>query len=125
MRIIEQQMLEAISLRRNWRRSNTRVEIVANGTLAAVYLHENLIALVHLHASVLYLSSAGWRTRTTKSRLNALLDRYNRSIYQCHGVWYWDTGMVFTDAPLQSILLDYERPTTRSDRKRDKNLFVA
>lgn len=118
-------MLEAISLRRNWRRSNTRVEIVANGTLAAVYLHENLIALVHLRASVLYLSSAGWRTRATKSRLNALLDRYNRSIYQCHGVWYWDTGMEFTDAPLQSILRDYERPTTRSDRKRDKNLFVA
>ena len=123
MLIIEQQMLEAIRLRRNWRKSNTQVVMECGGAVAAVYLHGNLIAVMHTSVSLIYLSSAGWRTRTTKSRLNALLERYNTHIYQRGGIWYWSNGHQFTDAPVQSVLNDL-RGTHRT-LTRDKNLFVA
>ena len=121
MLIIEQQMLEAIRLRRNWRKSNTQVVMECGGAVAAVYLHGNLIAVMHINGG-LWLSSSGWRTRTTKSRLNAILELYNMRIYQRNGLLYFDGGRQFYDAPVQSILRDFR---SRYEQSRDKNLFVA
>lgn len=116
-------MLEAIRRRQNWRRSNTEVKIMCGGAVAAVYLHNNLIAVLHLNAGLTYTSSAGWRTPTTKSRLNALLERHGIAIHQVRGTWYWDSGTMFSDSPVQSILNDF--CSQYSKVTRDRNLFVA
>lgn len=121
MRIIEQEMLEAIRLRRNWRKSNTQVIMECGGAVTTVYLHGNLIAVMHINGG-LWLSSQSWRTRTTKSRLNAILEQHNMWIYQRNGLWYFDCGMPFSDAPVQSILNDFR---SQHEQTRDKNLFVA
>lgn len=126
MRKIEQQMLEAIRLRRNWRKSNTEVLIECDGQIAAVYLFGNLIALYFYATRTMHISSAGWRTRTTKSRLNVLLEQYGLHIYQRNGVWHYsDTNTVFIDEPVESILAQRICAMCSGVTKRDKNLFVA
>lgn len=126
MRIIEEKMLEAISRRQNWRRSNTSVVYVSTANISAVYLHDNLIALYLHNTRHVLCSSAGWRTRTTKSRLNALLEQFGLAIHQRNGLWYLSDGGMFYDEPLGTILRDMIDAAIE-DRKRtnDKNLFVA
>lgn len=70
MRKIEQEMLRAIAKRRNWKKSNTRVNIVNNW--AEVFLFGNKIAQIDLDSGVIYATHCGWPTVTTKSRLCAL-----------------------------------------------------
>lgn len=58
-------------------------------------LHGNIIAQIDEHNS-LFITSAGWRTNTTKERLNGLP---NVSIYQKKGIWYlngemWDGNWI-------------------------------
>ena len=54
-----------------------------------VKLHNNLIATISNNGD-LKLSSCGWETVTTKSRLNAVLDCFfnNLTIFQKNFVWY-------------------------------------
>lgn len=126
MRIIEQQMLTAISRRLNWRKSNTEVRIECDGQIAAVYLFDNLIALYFYATRTMRISSAGWRTRTTKSRLNVLLEQYGVHIYQRNGVWrYSDTNTPFIDEPVESILAQRICAMRSGVTKRDDNVFVA
>lgn len=40
------------------------------------------------------VNSGGWKTPTTKARLN---DYLPLSIYQRNGIWYWKDGTMFTD----------------------------
>lgn len=42
------------------------------------------------------VSSGGWRTVTTKARLNAFLPSSNQ-LYQRSGVWFWTDGREFCD----------------------------
>ena len=53
-----------------------------------LYLHNNRIAWIE--NGKLYLSSCGWRTVTTKERLNGVLDVFGLSygIYQRNFEWY-------------------------------------
>lgn len=127
MRIIEQQMLTAISRRLNWRKSNTEVRIECDGQIAAVYLFGNLIALYFYATRTMRISSAGFRTRTTKSRLNVLLEQqYGVHIYQRNGVWYYsDTNTAFFDEPVESILAQRIAMMRSGVTKRDDNVFVA
>ena len=77
MRKVEEQMNMAIRARKNWAGSNTTVRCFKeNGitTEMQVLLHGNLIAWLDTATNDLNISSAGWETVTTKSRLNALLD---------------------------------------------------
>jgi len=88
MRKIEQQMNNAVNNRVSWHNNNTRVDRMGNRS--EVYLHNNLIAVVHDNGD-LQLSSAGWETVTTKSRLNALLENffgYGLRIFQHDWNWY-------------------------------------
>lgn len=70
MRKIEQEMLRAIAKRRNWKKSNTRVNIVNNW--AEVFLFGNKIAQINLDSGEIYANHCGWPTRTTLSRFKAL-----------------------------------------------------
>ena len=88
MRKIEQQMNAAVNNRITWSNSNTRVDRMGNRS--EVYLHNNHIATVYDNGD-LQLSSAGWETVTTKSRLNALLENffgYTLRIFQHDFTWY-------------------------------------
>ena len=93
MRKIEREMQSAIcnlSNGQSWRKSNTRVEKDDEGN-TFVYLHNNRIAFVNNFGDIT-LSSCGWETVTTKSRLNAVLDTFlhGASIFQRDWVWYFD-----------------------------------
>ena len=70
MRKIEQEMLRAIAKRRNWKKSNTRVNIV--NKWAEVFLFGNKIAQINLDSGEIYANHCGWPTRTTLSRFRAL-----------------------------------------------------
>ena len=55
-----------------------------------VLLHGNLIAWLDTATNDLSISSAGWETVTTKSRLNALLDEFcdGARIFQKNWEWF-------------------------------------
>lgn len=63
--------------------SNTKVEI--DDLRVRLYLHNNLIAWRYKNESCIKISSAGWKSNTTKARLNALPCVH---IYQKNKVWY-------------------------------------
>ena len=88
MRKIESEMQAAIVERRNWSKSNTSVSVDSQGN-TFVTLHGNLIASISNFGDI-KLSSCGWQTVTTKSRLNAILDTFLSGIgvFQKQFEWY-------------------------------------
>ena len=109
MRKIERQMNFAISNKADWSSSNTRVEYNNLSNCSTIYLHGHLIAAVDHNLKAVKLSSCGYETRTTKSRLNAILEevKYGARIFQKDWNWFvkyqdevasfWD-GMILVDA---------------------------
>ena len=88
MRKIERQMQNALRNKVNWSQSNTSVSVDNEGN-QFVTLHGNLIAQISNFGDI-KLSSCGWQTPTTKSRLNAILDTYlhGLSVYQKNFDWF-------------------------------------
>lgn len=113
MRKIEQKMLRAIKLRKNWRSGNTSVAISPAGGME-VRLHGNLIAELYPNSELLRITSAGRETRTTKSRLNALLFGLSFKIAIVQRNWEWyivDIGnsknrIPFTLIERKNVILD-------------------
>ena len=109
MRKIEKQMNFAISNKGNWSSSNTRVEYNENSNCSSVYLHGHQIATFDHNLKAVKLSSCGYETVTTKSRLNAILEevKYGCRVFQKNFNWFvsyndqtqsfWD-GMILIDA---------------------------
>ena len=109
MRKIEKQMNFALSNRSNWSKDNTRVEFNDNTNCSSVYLHGHQIATFDHNLKAVKLSSCGYQTRTTKSRLNAILEevKYGCRVFQKQFDWFikyndqtasfWD-GMILVDA---------------------------
>lgn len=91
MRLVEKQMLEAIRNHNDFDCGNTMVSV--NGAWVFVYLHGNLIFGMNYKTHVKAYNSCGWRTLTTKNRLNAL----GADIYQKNGCWYHSDGSKFID----------------------------
>ena len=88
MRKIERQMQAAIATRTDWRKSNTSVDVDSEG-FTTVRLHGNRIAEIEPNGDII-LSSCGWDTPTTKSRLNAIVDVFLTGchIFQKDFTWY-------------------------------------
>ena len=87
MRKIESQMCQAIQSNKNWKSGNT--EVITNDTVSNVYLHGNLIATVTETDMTIF--DGGWKSVTTKSRLNALCDEFcitGECVYQKDFLWY-------------------------------------
>jgi len=87
MRKIETQMCQAIHNNENWSSGNT--EVVTNDTTSNVYLHGNLIATVTETDMTIY--DGGWRSTTTKSRINALCQEFcisGECVFQKDFLWY-------------------------------------
>ena len=90
MRQIEKQMNFALSNKGNFSNSNTSVTYHSSENLSEVRLHGNLIAWFDHTKQLLAISSAGWHTNTTKSRLNALLYEINTGVrvFQKNYDWF-------------------------------------
>jgi len=94
MRKIERQMCDAIANEQDWRKDNTEVINFYNDdkelVVTSVYLHGNLISEVTNNAVTIF--DGGWQSVTTKSRLNAIINRFCNSmtdgVYQRQHVWY-------------------------------------
>ena len=80
----------AISNKADWSGSNTQVNYNSNTNCSSIYLHGHQIATVDHNLKAVKLSSCGYETRTTKSRLNALLQevKYGCSIFQKNFDWF-------------------------------------
>ena len=78
MRKIEQQMNAALANNKNWQSGNTSVHFNEENNTSIVRLHGNKIAV--LGDDFLEIFDGGWQTTTTKSRLNAIINRF------CNGV---------------------------------------
>ena len=99
----------AISNKGNWSGSNTQVNYNSSTNCSTIYLHGHSIATYDHNLKAVKLSSCGWTTNTTKSRLNAILDevKYGCRVFQKNWNWFvsyqgqtqsfWD-GMILLDA---------------------------
>ena len=88
MRKIEQQMIEAIRNDQRWAGGNTTVVLGWEGT-SDVYLHGNRIATVG--DTWIQLFDGGYQSKTTKSRLNALLSAFGMDgeyVFQKNFQWF-------------------------------------
>ena len=108
MRKLERQMNFAISNKGDWCGSNTQVTYNENTNCSSVRLHGHQIATFCHETRAVKIDSCGYTTRTTKSRLNAILEevKYGCSVFQKNWDWfvnYNDQTTLFRDG---MILLD-------------------
>ena len=102
MRKIEREMIQAIIDRRSYNKANTSVSLYKSATQMGcgldtdsasemrVHLHGNHIAS-YTDDGRLYINNQGWKTVTTKSRLNALIKHVlgdMSGIYQKNFNWF-------------------------------------
>mgnify|MGYP003653458059 FL=1 len=82
MRLIEEQMNQAINSKSTWSKDNTEVIYFANSDVSMVFLHGHKIAVFdHYNDEIIadINTLSAWPTRTTKSRLRSLgIDIYTR-----------------------------------------------
>ena len=109
MRKLERQMNFAISNKGNWSGSNTQVNYNSNTNCSSIFLHGHQIATFDHNLKALKISSCGYTTNTTKSRLNAILEeiKYGCKVFQKNWNWFasyqgqtasfWD-GMILLDS---------------------------
>jgi hypothetical protein len=103
MRIIEKQMNQAISTETDWKKDNTQVINIEG--VSFVYLYNNLIAMVG--DTWLELFDGGWKTDTTKSRLNAILQEHGNGEYIFQKNFEWIVYTNQTNVPFNNgIKLD-------------------
>ena len=106
MRKIEQQMNDAVANNKNWQSANTSVHYNEENGVSIVRLYGNKIA--EIGDDYLQIFDGGWQTTTTKSRLNALIDRFCNAatdgVFQSDFQWYirdnnvtrdFDNGYIF------------------------------
>ena len=99
----------AVSNKGNWAGSNTQVTYNESTNCSSVCLHGHLIATFDHNLKAVKISSCGYETVTTKSRLNALLEevKFGCKVFQKDFNWFvkyqdqvasfWD-GMILIDA---------------------------
>lgn len=91
MRKITQESTEAFMQGKPFNKQNMKVEVIATEggkpCLLHLKLHDNLIAIRHTNPRTekIEITNAGWKTNTTKERLNGIP---GVSIQGKKGVWY-------------------------------------
>ena len=105
----------ALSNKSNWAGSNTSVSYNESTNCSNVYLHGHNICTLDHNTNALKLSSCGYETVTTKSRLNAILEevKYGCKVFQKQFEWFiryqgqtesfWD-GMILSDTDSLQIV---------------------
>ena len=82
-------MNNAISDSKNWKLANTEVTFDRESGHSRVYLHGNNSATIG--ENFVTVTDAGYQTRTTKSRLNAIITEHcfeGEKLYQKRGEWF-------------------------------------
>jgi len=102
-RKIEILMNRAILHRKNWQLDNTEVHYEDGNQVSRVYLHGHKIA--EIGEGFIHLDHCGWKTNTTKSRINAILRENgngDESVYQKNHTWFiaYDGKVEEFDAPV-------------------------
>ena len=99
MRKIEQQMNDAVANNKNWQSANTSVHFNEESGESIVRLHGNKIAVIG--DDFLQIFDGGYQSVTTKSRLNALIDRFCNAVtdgvFQKDYQWYVRDNKVTKD----------------------------
>ena len=101
MRTIERKMNEAITASKDWRCANT--EVISEDGISTVRLHGNKIAEVG--DNYIQLFDGGYRSSTTKSRLNAILrvHGYNfDSVFQKNFEWFFHDSAKSVAVPFEN-----------------------
>ena len=103
MRKIEREMIQAIIDRKDFKKANTRVMRcdTAFGPTMYIQLHGNTIG-EYQNNGQLRISHQGWKTNTTKSRLNALIKFVLGdlvSINQTDFKWYLNSTKLIQTSP--------------------------
>jgi hypothetical protein len=90
VRKIESLMNQAVANNKDWHLDNTSVSYNEETGESIVRLHGNKIAVIG--ENFLQVFDGGWQSNTTKSRLNALINRFCNAVtdgvYQRAYVWY-------------------------------------
>jgi len=96
----------SLFLGERFKRTNTEIVRYSSGD-RAMLLHGNLIAMYSPDSKKLFLNNAGYKTQTTKERLNAVLEVFNinAKIYQRKKVWYIDINGITLDFPWKKDLV--------------------
>ena len=117
MRQIEKQMNNAIRNKRNFSKSNTMVSYDAAENLSSVFLHGNRIADFDHAKGKAWISSCGWTSVTTKSRLNAFLDEvaYGVSVFQKNWQWFLHDRRTTATIDFYDNMVVFSKPLTLSD----------
>lgn len=95
MRKLTTKAIQAFNSAKNFKESNTTVEVLPNVTI--LKLHNNPIAYKYNNPEkTLSITNAGWKTNTTKECLNAL---QGVNIVQRKGKWFlngveWDGKLI-------------------------------
>lgn len=100
-RIIEQKMNQAISSGQNFGGGNTTV-ITEDGVIK-VLLHGNLIAKIG--GNFIQIFDGGWQSKTTKSRLNAILQSRGWGIFQDNFEWFVCRNSEGLNMPFESGMI--------------------
>ena len=107
MRKIEQEMNAAISNNLNWQKDNTSVTYDPETNESKVYLHGNHIATVG--DDFVQIFDGGWQSKTTKSRLNAILSEHGiagEGVFQRN--WNWFVHKFVGQAGTSPVYNEYE-----------------
>jgi hypothetical protein len=107
MRKIESDMIAAIRSRSDYRNSNTVVDIGENG-YGEVRLFGNRICRFNYDNGIIEFNDCGYRTATTKSRLNALINAFTKpgqGIYQKDFQWFWQDGQKWDGGGMARLLI--------------------
>ena len=98
----------AISNKGNWSSSNTQVTFNESTNCSNVFLHGHNIATVDHSTNAVKVSSCGWQTVTTKSRLNAILDevKWGAKVAQVNWKWFVSFNNQVVDFVDGMILID-------------------
>lgn len=110
MRKIELGMIEAIDTFQPYKNDNTSVVMMDDEGVDKLYvfLHNNLIAITDC-CDELFIKDSGYQTKTTKSRLNAILRHfgfpliYSKKKQWCIGDEVW-TGNKTFDIPQKEMV---------------------
>lgn len=97
MRAVEKKMINAIINQKNLSCDNTKV--VSQKDNVEVYLFNNLICKIN--RDFVDITNCGYKTSTTKSRLNSILLTFvkDRFIYQKKHEWYIAGGELLQNFP--------------------------
>lgn len=102
MKKITQQAVESFRNLKPYKSNNTEIKLIAfergKPCIIGFYLFDNCIATLHTNERIkkLYITNCGWKSNTTKERLNGILNAYKLPlIYQKNFVWYIGEGEQF------------------------------